>query len=375
MKIYTFHLLNDYSGSPKVLMQSIKAWVKAGHEVTVVTSKGREGFLSDLPGVDYEYFWYKLGSNQIMKIIFLLWSQLSIFMKLLFIVKKEDLIYINTVLPFGAAFLGLVKRCRIIYHIHETSMKPIIFKKMLFNIVELTTEEVIYVSKYLSQEEKINCEKTYILHNAIENDFINIASSQKENSISYKNVLMVCSLKDYKGVHEFVELSSIQKQYQFKLVVNASQLEIDQFFKGEALPENLEIFATQTNLHPFFSWADVVLNLSRPDEWVETFGLTIIEAMAYGLPVIVPPVGGVTELVENGINGYFSNSRNIVDVSNKLEAILKNASLYDRMKRSALKKIENYKEDVFVSRSLEIIENGSKNPLMMSYNLKFQYND
>jgi len=31
---------------------------------------------------------------------------------------------------------------------------------------------------------------------------------------------------------------------------------------------------------------------------VETFGLTILEGMTYKLPAIVPPVGGVIELVE-----------------------------------------------------------------------------
>jgi glycosyltransferase involved in cell wall biosynthesis len=370
MKIYTFHLLNDYSGSPKVLMQSIKAWVEVGHEVTVVTCKGREGFLSDLPGVNYEFFWYKLGTNKLLKILFLLWSQLSIFIKLIFIVEKDDLIYINTVLPFGAAFLGLVKRCRIIFHIHETSIKPILFKKMLFTIVELSSEEVIYVSKYLSQQEKLSCKKTHILHNAIANDFINIASSQKKDSIINRNVLMVCSLKAYKGINEFVYLSDIQKQYQFRLVVNANQLEIDKFFRRRSLPPNIEIFSTQTNLHPFYLWADVVLNLSRPDEWVETFGLTIIEAMAYGLPVIVPPVGGVTELVDNGVNGYLANCRNIDDVSNKLETILENGILYNRMKNNALKIIGYYKEDVFIRKSLEIIGNGIKNPIM-SVSIKY----
>lgn len=375
MKIYTFHLFNDYSGSPKVLMQSINSWVAEGHEVKVVTSKGRNGFLSDISGVDYIYFWYKLGSNKFLKLLFLIWSQISIFFTLLFVVKKEDIIYINTVLPFGAAILGLVKRCRIIYHIHETSIKPIALKKTLFGIVSLAADDVIYVSNFLSQQEKINCKKTHILHNAIENSFLEIASLQQIKIILYKNVLMVCSLKDYKGVNEFVELARIQNQYQFNLVLNASQQEINSFFKLDSLPENLEIFPTQTDLHPFFFWADVVLNLSRPDQWVETFGLTIIEAMAYGLPAIVPPVGGVTELVEDGINGYLVSSRNINEVSMKLATILENRNLYLQMRNSALEKIGTFKEDVFSNKMINIIESSDTNSTSITDHLKFEYND
>lgn len=63
MKIFAFHLLNDYSGSPKVLMQLVKGWVNEGIETTVVTGAGRNGFLSNLTGVRYKYFTYEFASN------------------------------------------------------------------------------------------------------------------------------------------------------------------------------------------------------------------------------------------------------------------------------------------------------------------------
>lgn len=357
MRIFAFHLLNDYSGSPKVLMQSINAWVKEGHEVTVVTCKGREGFLSDILGVSYNYFWYKLATNRFQRLIYLLWSQLLLIAKLLFVVRKEDVIYINTVLPFGAAFLGIIQRCRVIYHIHETSIKPLILKKFLFGMVKLASSDVIYVSNFLAEQEKFKNKNIVILHNAIENNFLKTASAHRKEFPDFQNVLMVCSLKTYKGVNEFVVLSRLHQQYQFRLVVNATQEDIDQFFTSTFLPNNIEIYPTQTNLHPFYSWADTVLNLSHPDAWIETFGLTVIEAMAYGLPVIVPPVGGITELVEEGGNGFMVDSRNIKDLSTKLKMILQNRNLYTQMRIRALQKIHSFREDVFAQKSLKILNN------------------
>ena len=109
-------------------------------------------------------------------------------------------------------------------------------------------------------------------------------------------VTMICSLKEYKGVLEFITIASnlvSQNHISFKLILNAEQTEINNYFENKNIPSNIEIFSKQKDLEPFYSKSSLVLNLSRVDICIETFGLTIIEAMAYGIPVIVPPVGGV----------------------------------------------------------------------------------
>ncbi len=40
-----------------------------------------------------------------------------------------------------------------------------------------------------------------------------------------------------------------------------------------------------------------MLNLSHPDRWIESFGMTALEAMAYSTPCIVPEEGGIAELI------------------------------------------------------------------------------
>ena len=48
----------------------------------------------------------------------------------------------------------------------------------------------------------------------------------------------------------------------------------------------------------------MVVSLTNPKLVVETFGLTPLEAMSAGLPVIVPTQGGIAEMVKDGNNGY-----------------------------------------------------------------------
>ena len=128
MKIYAFHLLNDYSGSPKVLRQLAKGWIQNGIECHIVTCGGREGFLSEIEGASYHHYWYKFAQNPVLRLFFLMFSQLSLIIKMIALIKKDDVVYVNTVLPFGAGILGKIIGCKVIYHIHETSIKPRILK-------------------------------------------------------------------------------------------------------------------------------------------------------------------------------------------------------------------------------------------------------
>jgi glycosyltransferase involved in cell wall biosynthesis len=41
-----------------------------------------------------------------------------------------------------------------------------------------------------------------------------------------------------------------------------------------------------------------------PSEWFETFGRTVVEAFSQGTPVLAADLGGIRELVEEGITGY-----------------------------------------------------------------------
>jgi len=355
MRIFAFHLLNDYSGSPKVLMQLAKGWTAHGLEVHLVTSAGRKGFLSDIEGVRYHFFWYRFAANPFRRLLHLFWSQLLLFTQLFFVVKKSDIVYINTVLPFGAAFLGKLKGCRVIYHVHETTVRPPVFKKFLFATLKWAADDVVYVSRFLAEREPVAGVRRHVLHNTLEDQFLQKVQLKPAERQFPKNVLMICSLKAYKGIWELVQLAKDNPQNNFRLVVNASQRAIDDFFSGKTVPENLEIFDTQTDVHPFYRWADVLLNLSRPDGWVETFGLTVLEGMAYGLPAIVPPVGGVAELVEDEQNGFRVDARNSDLLNERLQQLGQNPELYQNMRSQALVRAQNFRESVFVQRSLAII--------------------
>jgi len=54
--------------------------------------------------------------------------------------------------------------------------------------------------------------------------------------------------------------------------------------------------------------------LIQPSLWYETFGLTIIEAMSYGVPVIGFKIGTRMDFIKEKYNGFFINDENFLEV-------------------------------------------------------------
>lgn len=56
-----------------------------------------------------------------------------------------------------------------------------------------------------------------------------------------------------------------------------------------------------------------------PSEWYETFGLTAAEAKAVGTPVIASRIGGLTEVVRDGIDGILFEPGNAFELATAIE--------------------------------------------------------
>jgi glycosyltransferase involved in cell wall biosynthesis len=170
---------------------------------------------------------------------------------------------------------------------------------------------------------------------------------------------MVCSLRTYKGIFEFLKIAKNclgVTSVKFKLVLNALPNEVSEFENENTIPENVELYSSQKDLDAFYKNASLLLNLSRIDEWVETFGLTIIEAMGYGIPVIVPPVGGPSEIVTNNKEGFLISSYETEKISNKIKELYNNKDLCLALSKNAILRVSDFSESNFNKQILNFID-------------------
>ncbi len=71
----------------------------------------------------------------------------------------------------------------------------------------------------------------------------------------------------------------------------------------------------------------------------EGFGLAVIEAMAQGRPTISTAVGGVTEIVEDGMNGLLHRHEDDADLAAKLLLVLRDEALARRLGQAGLESV------------------------------------
>ena len=77
--------------------------------------------------------------------------------------------------------------------------------------------------------------------------------------------------------------------------------------------------------------------------------------MSAGLPVIVPTVGGIAEMVENGVNGYKIDTKEIEQIAFCIKKALTDEKLFITLANNALESSTGYNEQNMLTMINRII--------------------
>ena len=275
-------------------------------------------------------------------------------------ISRNALIYVNTLLPFGAALYGRITGHRVVYHLHEVSISPAPLRWFLVAVARCSASDLIYVSDFHRNCLPIGTVPAHTICNALDTAFLTRAETSCYQQIrgGVFTVLMLASLRDYKGIPELLALASSllnRPDIRFELVCNEDKDVISRYFLDKQVPSNVAINPRASDTIPYYERSSLVLNLSRPDEWVETFGLTLLEAMAFGVPVIAPPVGGPAEIVSDGVEGYLVSSYEVERISELIVMLADDEAKVLRLSRNAKKRAGEFTPEQFESQLREVI--------------------
>ncbi len=119
--------------------------------------------------------------------------------------------------------------------------------------------------------------------------------------------------------------------------------------------KNLDIHPRTDEVATYYNAASVVVNLSDKRQFIETFGMTALEAMTDGLPTVVPTEGGIAEAVEDGKNGYKIDVSELGKIEQCIDRMLTDKKHYDRLSANALVQSKKYEMDAMIDSIIKLL--------------------
>ncbi|MFQ5884402.1 MAG: glycosyltransferase family 4 protein [Thermoplasmata archaeon] len=154
-------------------------------------------------------------------------------------------------------------------------------------------------------------------------------------------ILFVGRMVWHKGMEYLIEASKYLENTKFLVVGSGENLES---YKSMAMKSGV---ADRVLFTGRLSWSDLPKCYAASDVFVlpsisrlEAFGITTLEAMATGKPVIVADIPGVREVIEDGREGLVFDVMDAEDLAKKASTLLGDSELRERMGKRGRKKVE-----------------------------------
>jgi glycosyltransferase involved in cell wall biosynthesis len=145
------------------------------------------------------------------------------------------------------------------------------------------------------------------------------------------------AVKDYPLMVEVAkEVISNNSNVRFEFAGDGPMLrDIQLLINRNGLQDRIALKGFVSDLSTFYGGLDLFLNTSMH----EGIPMSVLEAMAFGVPPVVPRVGGLQEIIEDSKDGYLVGKRSPVEFADKCLALCKDETLRRSVAQAARAKI------------------------------------
>ena len=287
--------------------------------------------------------------------------------------NKYDVVHVhghNTFQPFICALAKAFKKFPLVFtpHYHPVGKHPILLRrafdlifgkfafKMADKVITISPIEKQQLSKF-----KIPNSKIEFIPDPVDDTFfkkIDDPNFKKKRNLKSKVILFVGRLDSNKGLDILIKSFKIVKQKFDGISLLVVGKDVNMLPKLEKLVLDLQlddvIFTgslSQEDLLKAYACADVFVIPSS----YEAFGLTLIEAMAQGVPVVATNVGGMPYVLKDGKCGKIVEYGDVEELSTAIIELLDDEQKrlnyidqgYKRVKDFSLSNISEKLEDIY----------------------------
>jgi N-acetyl-alpha-D-glucosaminyl L-malate synthase BshA len=354
-----------YGGSGVVATELGKALAKKGHEVHFISyalPHRLNHFVEKIYFHEVEISKYPLFENQL--------YSLALTSKMLEVIEYEklDLLHVHYAIPHAtSAYLAkqIIRKnnsnIKIITTLHGTDITLVGLEPSFLPLVKFSIEEsdgVTAVSRYLKEQTLTNYNidtNIEVIHNFVDTSLYRInPNNQMRDTIAPNGEKILIHTSNFRVVKRVTDtiriLDLVKKEIPAKLVLvgdGPDRSECERLTRELDLQDDVKFLGKQDGLEEILNCADLFLMPSQS----ESFGLSALEAMACGLPVISSSVGGLPELVRHNETGYIAEFGNVERMALYTIDLLKNKKKYKAFsKNSRARAVNNFELDSVIPK-------------------------
>lgn len=258
-----------------------------------------------------------------------------------------------------------------VLHLHSYTLPAIIFypRKRLFATIHDVNIPTIYHKRYhrlfaisravyddITSRVSLPPNTIILAPNGIDCNKIKIREIKKTSPVYNIKIIQVSRFEaEKKGQDLLIEAVRMLK------IKNSLQAQITFIGDGPSLPEIKELVnkygleeqviflgeKTREFIYSHLKDFDLLVQPSR----FEGFGLTVAEAMAAKIPVLVSNVYGPMEIINNGEFGFYFENDNAIDLSKKIKLIAKSYRKAEELASKAIKHVyDTYDINILVHK-------------------------
>ena len=269
---------------------------------------------------------------------------------------SADAMYVTWIIPFIAkartileihqSFDGLVEY----YHRSKFGRLNLFIHRMLQRVAFTKYSKIVVLTE--EDKKKWNYDNIIVIPNF---HCERIISEQCLPNKNHKVIVCIGRYSYQKGVDLLVAVWKIiankYPNWELHYYGIAQDSHIDYELKRLDAPSSFLIRGYEKDLTRIFSSAYINVVPSR----CESFSLTTIEAMCYGVPTVSFDTTGPKSLIDDGIDGYLIERFDIEKMANIIDYLITNTAKRDKMSLNCTIKALLYTEDLIMEKWINLL--------------------
>jgi len=265
--------------------------------------------------------------------------------------EKIDLVYTNTAVIFEAAVAARLAGVPHVWHVHEilTSdhMRPRVLPLgLITRLIRRLSDRVIFESNSAREicRGSIPDEKARVVYNSVRFSEVKIGGDPRAARTRFGLadercvIAWVGRFSERKNPLLLIRAASRMKEAAATFVFAGEgplEEEMTRTIDRLGLHDTCRLIPFQDDVRPLLEAADVLALTSQE----ESFGLVLVEAGAYGKPVVATRSQGPAEIVADGQTGFLVDPDDEADLAAKIERLVANPRERDTMGKAGAERV------------------------------------